>query len=44
VGRCGATSQRYSIRVTCRCVPGSSTMTRVTNITRGRGLRIDFAF
>jgi hypothetical protein len=43
-GRCGATYQRYSIKVTCKLLPGSGPVTKHVDITRGIGKRIDFAF
>jgi len=43
-GRCGATSQRYSIKVTCKLSPGSGPVTKHVDITRGVGKRIDFVF
>jgi hypothetical protein len=43
-GRCGAPSQRYSIQVTCRLLPGSNRQTKLVDVAKGSGKRIDFAF
>jgi hypothetical protein len=45
-GRCGATSQRYSLYVDCTSFCGASTRTlqRYVDITKGTRPRVDFAF
>lgn len=43
-GRCGATSQSYTVYVDCTCGGRVLTQSRVINITSGRGIRVDFAF
>jgi len=45
-GRCGATSQRYTIHIDCTdfCGPGRRTLTKDVEISQGTRPRIDFAF
>lgn len=45
-GRCGATSQEYTIYLDCRCGPNGAviTQTRVVDIRDGAGARVDIVF
>jgi hypothetical protein len=45
-GRCGATSQRYSLYVDCTtfCGSGTRTLQRYVDISKGTRPRVDFAF
>jgi hypothetical protein len=43
-GRCGAASQRYSIQVTCKLLPGPNRQVKHVDVAKGSRKRIDFAF
>jgi hypothetical protein len=43
-GRCGATSQHYSIQITCKLLSGPNRKTQRADITKGGQKRLNFSF